>query len=764
MYSTRRSITRQVKAILSVCLLFLTHTVISQQKHPTQHFTTANGLPHNSVNDLSVDSKGFVWLATEGGLTRFDGRNFLVIEKSHTGTGTNRVSAISPGLRNARNPSQLDVAYVSFATGARANIIDGHVRPVGDEVQLRDEKIHSLRARQYYDFINGLPERWGRTIRPGQSTMVAGNFGDGEFYLCSPTTVAYYRGWEKRYQLLNKTTDRLSYITLGGRLYYLNPDRSFTQIYDNQRSSFPMKGDITRNEHYAKSTAPVKLFWNNKTAQAFFYIDSQVFELVQEPDGTLTTQLLVADFNLDSESVDIIYHDRSNGEVFLASGKNGLFMMGEAGGERPGVSSAQVPSLPDGDFVVEKVVAGDKTIEPDSDTIRLSKSDNFKVYLSAPHFGDRGNLQMTYALAEPDQEYSTLEWQKIKEDRGDITIHYASVPSGLHKLIIRRHAGTGTSTYTSREMILVAPRAWYEDRWLLGLASVFALAVVLLIWRTRYVQIAQRNRWLEMQVSARTDELRQTLLTLEASRADLLQQYQLQSRLLTSMAHDLRSPLSSAVLVTGEVGRLIGRQETEKAAQLNGHLEDAIRLIKQSTDELLTYMKVQVYRTEVKMEEVALAGIIDKSFHLYAKSGRVNANAFRNHVPKNVTVSTNPQLLDIIIRNLTDNANKYTENGTITADWYRDDDSTSLSIRDTGAGLPAAIVEWFRHDESLPAPDNFNGLGLVIVKELAPFAMIRLSIQNEDDGTKVTLTFTNAKPFDLKNSNGLPASHLVENG
>lgn len=35
-----------------------------------------NGLPQNSVNDISQDSKGFLWIATYGDIVRFDGINF----------------------------------------------------------------------------------------------------------------------------------------------------------------------------------------------------------------------------------------------------------------------------------------------------------------------------------------------------------------------------------------------------------------------------------------------------------------------------------------------------------------------------------------------------------------------------------------------------------------------------------------------------------------------------------------------------------------
>jgi signal transduction histidine kinase/DNA-binding response OmpR family regulator/ligand-binding sensor domain-containing protein len=41
-----------------------------------EHYTALDGLPHNSISDIYKDSKGFVWLCTWYGLSRFDGYTF----------------------------------------------------------------------------------------------------------------------------------------------------------------------------------------------------------------------------------------------------------------------------------------------------------------------------------------------------------------------------------------------------------------------------------------------------------------------------------------------------------------------------------------------------------------------------------------------------------------------------------------------------------------------------------------------------------------
>src|ERR1700685_3222634 len=49
-----------------------------------QTWRTENGLPQNSVHSIVQTSDGYIWLATEGGLARFDGLQFTVFDSENT--------------------------------------------------------------------------------------------------------------------------------------------------------------------------------------------------------------------------------------------------------------------------------------------------------------------------------------------------------------------------------------------------------------------------------------------------------------------------------------------------------------------------------------------------------------------------------------------------------------------------------------------------------------------------------------------------------
>lgn len=60
-----------------------------------KNWTTADGLPQNSVNDIVQTPDGYLWLATFGGPARFDGQKFTVFDTaSSPGLTLNRVTAL----------------------------------------------------------------------------------------------------------------------------------------------------------------------------------------------------------------------------------------------------------------------------------------------------------------------------------------------------------------------------------------------------------------------------------------------------------------------------------------------------------------------------------------------------------------------------------------------------------------------------------------------------------------------------------------------
>ena len=72
------------KKIIFIFLLCFGIQLSSAQKYAFKKYTTENGLSHYFVNDIIQTKDGYIWLATYGGLVRFDGVHFRVYNSNNT--------------------------------------------------------------------------------------------------------------------------------------------------------------------------------------------------------------------------------------------------------------------------------------------------------------------------------------------------------------------------------------------------------------------------------------------------------------------------------------------------------------------------------------------------------------------------------------------------------------------------------------------------------------------------------------------------------
>jgi ligand-binding sensor domain-containing protein/two-component sensor histidine kinase len=66
------------KLTFLLCLIFLSRIALYPASSKFEQITIENGLSHNTVHSILQDKDGFIWLATEDGLNRYDGYNFKI--------------------------------------------------------------------------------------------------------------------------------------------------------------------------------------------------------------------------------------------------------------------------------------------------------------------------------------------------------------------------------------------------------------------------------------------------------------------------------------------------------------------------------------------------------------------------------------------------------------------------------------------------------------------------------------------------------------
>ena len=68
--------------ILSLSTYLYGYAILPTQFH-FRHYNIENGISSNNISSILQDQKGFIWISTDNGLSRFDGNQFTFYQKSN---------------------------------------------------------------------------------------------------------------------------------------------------------------------------------------------------------------------------------------------------------------------------------------------------------------------------------------------------------------------------------------------------------------------------------------------------------------------------------------------------------------------------------------------------------------------------------------------------------------------------------------------------------------------------------------------------------
>ena len=127
-------------------------------------------------------------------------------------------------------------------------------------------------------------------------------------------------------------------------------------------------------------------------------------------------------------------------------------------------------------------------------------------------------------------------------------------------------------------------------------------------------------------------------------------------------------------------------------------------------------------------------------------------NITLNVIGDTALVSGTKKILDEMIYNLCDNAIKYNkESGTVDVIVNQANGKTSVTVRDTGIGIPASeqsrvFERFYRVDKSHSKSIGGTGLGLSIVKHAVQYHHGKISVESElNKGTTISILFGTGK-------------------
>ncbi|MGQ9369803.1 MASE3 domain-containing protein [Azospirillum sp. ST 5-10] len=195
------------------------------------------------------------------------------------------------------------------------------------------------------------------------------------------------------------------------------------------------------------------------------------------------------------------------------------------------------------------------------------------------------------------------------------------------------------------------------------------------------------------------------------------------TRFLAAASHDLRQPVQ-ALLLLGDT--LSGRVEGQPAHDTVVTMRMALDTLKTLLDGLLDISRLEAGVVVPKVERIAVGALLGRLEAEYAP--RMAEKGLRLRVvPSSGWITSDPTLLARILRNLLENALRYTEAGGVVLGCRRRGGAVRLEVVDTGAGIPRnrlndVFEEFVQVAPAASGAGNGGqglGLGLAIVRRLA---------------------------------------------
>jgi signal transduction histidine kinase len=262
-----------------------------------------------------------------------------------------------------------------------------------------------------------------------------------------------------------------------------------------------------------------------------------------------------------------------------------------------------------------------------------------------------------------------------------------------------------------------------QKKWYLTGLGALLIALGLLFWNFQTKRKANKT-------------INDKNIVLEKLNTDLQEANQTKAKLFGIISHDLRSPIS-------QVYQFLRLQQlnpdllsADQKTDLSGKIQTATGTLLETMEDLLLWSKTQMNEFNVKMQSAEIKPVIEQCIQLLKLNIEAKKLVIENNVSENIIQQTDPYFLQIIVRNLLQNAIKASpENGKIFINF----ENNELSIQNEGELFTQNQYEMAI--SSNQKQETLSGLGLKLVDELSQKIGSKVWYEAVNEGTIVRLKF-----------------------
>lgn len=219
--------------------------------------------------------------------------------------------------------------------------------------------------------------------------------------------------------------------------------------------------------------------------------------------------------------------------------------------------------------------------------------------------------------------------------------------------------------------------------------------------------------------------------------------------LMKILSHDMRSPLSGIIGISGLLSESIDTGKEEK--EMLEIIEQSALQLNHMIDEILNYSLIESQGFSLQKKQTDIDSIVEKMRRLYEPAA-CNKGISVTIINENIdsAVSVDKEKFEQILGNLLSNAVKFTKKGgdvmaKLRLDSENGGNFLKLSVQDTGIGMSKkALSSLFVNDidpaEEGTSGEKNSGIGLHIIKNFVDLHEGEINVESETgSGTKFTI-------------------------
>ena len=201
------------------------------------------------------------------------------------------------------------------------------------------------------------------------------------------------------------------------------------------------------------------------------------------------------------------------------------------------------------------------------------------------------------------------------------------------------------------------------------------------------------------------------------------------SRFLAVASHDLRQPLHALSLLNGLLSRPLA---PERAREISAQMGRALNTLERLFSSVLDLSRLEADTVQPRLQWLPLDTLIARVVDDFGAQARASGLSL-SHTCPNLLVHTDPDLFERVLRNLVENALKFTREGGVAIGVTAGaDGSQVVTVADSGVGISAHLrddifKEYFQAEGSRAR--GGLGLGLAIVKRLSVLLGIEVALR-----------------------------------